>query len=295
MSKPWSNSSNNIIQTGSPGTEGYGRSAFGPPVDSGSGGTGIENTETLNTGNADDTLIGQGGIGGYGHKGAFFSIGIPYGHLEGHYAGQGGAGGTGIDNRGGLYTGNGKDTITGIGGAGGFGESGWFYYRSNYQGGSSSYSPMPSMGSPGGTGLSNSGTIDTGNGDDIVTGTAGKAGPMESVDPSPDILNSGTISTGNGDDIVRAITDSGSIGKIAGGGSIILGNGNDRIEGFGSQSVDGGKGFDTAILGIGYDKNLLSLGSTPNSIKIGEMLFKEVEQFVFAGGTYSLSSLQSSI
>lgn len=299
MSKPWSNGSNSIIKTGSTGTSGYGGSLMSPGVASGSGGTGLENIATLDTGNAGDTVIGEGGVGGYGFRGLYYSRDIAMGsppyeyiHIAVSPAGEGGAGGTGIDNRGVLSTGNGKDILTGLGGVGGFGESGGGYYQSSFF---SHHWFSPSVGSPGGTGIRNSGTIDTGNGDDIVTGTAGRPGPMQSVAPSPDILNAGKIDTGNGDDIVRAVTYTGSIGSITGGGSIILGNGNDRIEGFGSQSVDGGKGFDTAVLGIAYNKNLLSLGSTSNSIKIGEMLFNNVEQFVFAGGIYSLSTLQSSV
>lgn len=167
-----------------------------------------------------------------------------------------GIGSTGIFNSGTIDTGNGNDIITGIGV---------------------------------GVGISNarvSSYITTGNGNDIITGSGGVIG----------IQNLGTIDTGNGNDIVDAL-----IGGFNGGGTILLGNGDDLIRGsqanFGSgiaQKVDGGRGFDTAELGIDF-----SLGSLSRpdgfDIAIGRMYYKNVEMFVFNDVQYDLASLQSMV
>ena len=103
----------------------------------------------------------------------------------------------GIHNQGLINTGNGKDTIIAQGG--------------NLSGGAY------------GCGLYNIFTIDTGDGDDIITADAG-------------IDNRGTIDTGDGDDIITGISTlyygypiiAGS-GDFSNAGTIDTGNGNDSI------------------------------------------------------------------
>jgi hypothetical protein len=86
----------------------------------------------------------------------------------------------------------------------------------------------------------NSGTINTGNGNDTIT-CYGHYG----------IANMRSIDTGEGNDIVDALT-----GGFSGGGTILLGttnlgNGNDVIKGFGSGYFDGGLGTDKLLFGSG--------------------------------------------
>jgi hypothetical protein len=125
--------------------------------------------------------------------------------------------------------------------------------------------------------------VNTLSGDDTITGTGFFRG----------ISNSGTINTGNGNDIVDALT-----GGFFCGGTILLGNGDDLIRGsqnaFRSglaQKVDGGSGFDTAELGI--DFSLGNLSRTEGfDIAIGGMWYKNVELFIFNDVQYDLASLQ---
>ncbi|OKH39587.1 hypothetical protein NIES2119_04720 [[Phormidium ambiguum] IAM M-71] len=133
----------------------------------------------------------------------------------------------------------------------------------------------------GGKTIRNTGLIETGNGDDIINQNA-----LGSI-----IFNTGLITTGNGNDTVN-----GGIETLSGGaGSIDLGNGDDLIYGFWAQNVNGGRGFDTAKLGIAYDQTLLSVGSSFD-IQIGDMNFTNVEKFVFSTGeTFSLQNLQAQV
>ncbi|MDJ0595933.1 MAG: hypothetical protein QNJ72_39115 [Pleurocapsa sp. MO_226.B13] len=137
-------------------------------------------------------------------------------------------------------------------------------------------------------GIKNSGTIDMGPGRDSIAGESpGAAG----------IDNTGTIDTGAGKDTVDALTGTGGVGRFGGGGSIDLGVGRDLIRGFGEQIVDGGRGFDTAELGIDFDENQITLGSTaPTSIDItfdsATMSFTDVELFDFNGQEFALEQLQ---
>lgn len=133
----------------------------------------------------------------------------------------------------------------------------------------------------GGNTIINNNLITTGNGDDIINQNA-----LGSI-----IFNTGLITTGNGNDTVN-----GGIGILSGGaGTIDLGNGDDLIYGFWAQNVNGGRGFDTAELGIAYDQTLLSLGSSFD-IQIGNMNFTNVEKFVFSTGEiFSFQDLQMQI
>ncbi len=146
-------------------------------------------------------------------------------------------------------------------------------------------------------GITNLVTINTGNGDDSIIGT-NITGPEDDI---AGINNTGTIDTENGNDIVDALTGGlASFGLIPDPvgdeeiGRINLGRGDDLIRGFGEQIVDGGRGFDTAELGIDYDDDLLSLGSSFD-IKIGDMEFTDVELFDFNGEEFTLKELQEEV
>ena len=135
-------------------------------------------------------------------------------------------------------------------------------------------------------GIINEGTINTGKGNDDITGTGDLVG----------ISNSGMIETRNGKDTVDALT-----GGFDGGGTINLGRGKDLIQGFGEQSVFGGQGMDTAKLGIDFDTVQISPGDTATSINITSisdsttMAFTDVEKFDFNGDVFTLEDLQGEV
>jgi hypothetical protein len=137
------------------------------------------------------------------------------------------------------------------------------------------------------TGINNSGTINTGVGNDTISTISFSAGEFTYTG----INNSGTINTGAGKDTVDALT-----GGFDGGGRVNLGRGDDLIRGFGNQVVDGGKGCDTAELGIDYDEITLSnaLGSSIDiTFDSATMAFTDVELFVFNNDvTKTLQQLQ---
>jgi len=285
-------------------------------IATGDGAVGLFNQGgTLNTGNGKDTITGI--ATGPGTVGVFNNGGIiNTDNGEDLITGDGGV--VGVFNQSGtIDTGNGDDTITGTGLAGGI---------SNQQKGvintSSGNDLITATATTGGEfGFGNAivnqtgSTIDTGDGNDIISGISTIVSSIASVG----ILNGtgndvDTITTGNGDDIIigsgmtsgirnYSIIDTGKgsdtvdalAGGFDGGGSIYLGKGNDLIQGFGSQNVDGGKGFDTAELGIDYNQSLLFVGSSFD-IQIGNMNFTNVEQFVFSNGdTFSLQNLQAQV
>ena len=133
-------------------------------------------------------------------------------------------------------------------------------------------------GSGGIVGISNFGTIKTGEGNDTITGSGGVVG----------IDNFGIIDTGNGDDVIVGSTGSGAIN---------LGQGDDLIQGVSGQFVDGGPGFDTAELGIDYDENLISIGITgPTSIEVtsagSTISFDNLELWDFNGQEFTLEQIQ---
>jgi hypothetical protein len=147
-----------------------------------------------------------------------------------------------------MYTGDGNDTITGISTA------------------------------KNGIGLSNSNTytIDTGNGNDIIIGTA---------DTGVGILNEGTINTGNGNDSIIAE------GGFNGIGNVFLGNGKDYLKGFGSGNFNGGNGKDTLELISGSYTVGIS-GTTVNFTKGSSiMITSEFEKLIAGSRTYDFTSL----
>ena len=133
-------------------------------------------------------------------------------------------------------------------------------------------------------GIVNFGTLETGEGNDVITGSGGTVG----------ISNFGTIKTGEGND---TITGSGGVVGIDNSGRIETGNGDDVIQGISGQFVDGGPGFDTAELGIDYDENLISIGITgPTSIEVtfagSTTSFDNLELWDFNGQEFTLEQIQ---
>ncbi len=133
-------------------------------------------------------------------------------------------------------------------------------------------------------GIVNFGTLETGEGNDVITGSGGTVG----------ISNFGTIKTGEGND---TITGSGGVVGIDNSGRIETGNGDDVIQGISGQFVDGGPGFDTAELGIDYDENLISIGVTGStSIEVtfagSTTSFDNLELWDFNGQEFTLEQIQ---
>jgi len=133
------------------------------------------------------------------------------------------------------------------------------------------------MGTSGGNGIHNEGTIDTGDGNDIIriTGTAaygyGNSGK-------------GIINTGNGADSI--IID----GRFNDMGNVFLGNGKDYFKGFGKGNFHGGNGQDTLELVSGSYSIEISgtiVSFTKNSITMNT---SEFEKLIAGGTTYNFSS-----
>jgi hypothetical protein len=198
----------------------------------GNGGAGIAVTGLLDLGNGGDAAVGT----------SFFSL---KGN-GGNALGVGGRGGDGVvvKDGGRVISGNGDDFLYGNGGDGG-GALG--------------------LGGNGGNGFSIKGTgsqISTGNGDDCITGVAGGGGQAlgpdgedgfgiynnvgKVCDPCNDAITKYGIDMGRGDDTLNA-----AFGGFGGGGSIMMGKGDDVVYGFGYQIIDGGQGYDVLNLGDG--------------------------------------------
>ena len=115
-------------------------------------------------------------------------------------------------------------------------------------------------------GILNMGLIDTGGGDDTITGIHLKKTGMG-------ISNSGTIVMGDGDDLIDALT-----GGFSGDGYIDMGSGINTVMGIGDQTIDGG----------GNEKNKILLGAGKYQIvnQEGEGLYKSMGL-----GAFSISDL----
>lgn len=233
-------------------------------------GIGIDNDGTINTGTGNDTLSGNT----ISTSPAIFNNGGTINTGTGNDS-LSGDGYIGILNRGTINTGTGDDSIFGRGVAG-------INNVSTINTGTSN----DSIFGQGRSGIVNNGTINTGAGNDSISGQGTLSG----------ITNGGIINTGGGNDTVDALT-----GGFSSGGTIDLGVGRDLIRGFGAQVVeqivDGGRGFDTAELGIDFDENQITFGSTaPTSIDItfdsATMSFTDVESFDFNGQVFALEQLQ---
>jgi len=157
-----------------------------------------------------------------------------------------------------------------------------------------------------GTGIVNNGLIETGDGDDVITGTTAQG---------YGIVNGGIISTGNGNDLIIGIGDisrndiynygiintgNGDDSIIASGsfrsgfdnqGSVFLGNGKDYFKGFGSGNFNGGNGKDTLELTSGSYTVGIS-GTTVNFTKGDSiMITSEFEKLIAGNTIYNFASL----
>lgn len=92
-------------------------------------------------------------------------------------------------------------------------------------------------------GIYSEGTINTGAGNDAITGSVGGDGDgIFNIG----IFNNGTINTGAGNDTVDALQ-----GGFGGNGTINLGAGKDTLKGFGTGTFNGGDGTDRILFGEG--------------------------------------------
>ena len=233
--------------------------------ESGAGGTGIgiSNSDKLNTGKGEDTLIGTGTTGRNNEIGTKSSIGGT---------------GIGIQNikKAIITTGENNDTIKGS--------------AKSLEANTLAY------------GIFNDGIIDTGNGYDILTGQAtntigGTAygiygqGIIRTGDGNDKVIASSNINK-----VQQKVT-------IGGGIRFELGTGNDYFKGFGSAIVDGGKGFDTldvstfkrsevSVSGVISGKSLnpanITFNNNGNLITLSTTGF---ENFIFADSSFSYSRL----
>jgi hypothetical protein len=164
---------------------------------------GFYNSGTLNTDDGNDTITGIG----YAE--------LPYQ-------------GVGVYNIGIIETGNGNDRITGMSKSWGIQSLSGTINTGNdndtIMGIADSFVDFP------GTGISISNSIlDTGKGDDVITGSTNSGKGIENIQS--------TFNTGDGNDTIIGNSPSGGWG-IINGGSMDTGNGNDIITGNGASDVD---------------------------------------------------------
>lgn len=232
----------------------------------------------------------------------------------------------GINNYyGAIYTGDGDDIITGI-------MDGWGYGIQNYNAkaiidtgagkdtitakastyGIYNIDATINMGAGGDTitatggdtGIVNGGTINTGDGSDIITGTAtatdgsgyggifnngiintGNGNDIITGTGSPGIYNDGPINTGNGNDSIIAN------GGFNGMGNIFLGGQKDYLKGFGNGNFYGGDSKDTLELTSGT--YTIGISGTTVSFTKGSAIMhtSEFEKLIAGNQTYDFSSL----
>jgi hypothetical protein len=288
-------------------------------------GTGISNDGTLNTGDGNDIINGNGaGINsGIGNSG-YIDTGDDNDVITGI---NNGGDGDGITNYGGgtIDTGNGNDIITGI----------------------------ATFNSPSSKGIYNSATINTGNGNDSIISQGNsvnyggvflgngndsiivdtdlyyailsnlniiEAGDGNDIINTNVIYNEGVINTGNGDDSIIAdggfpglygiYNNGGNINTGDGNDIIIanegfesgpnssgawfLGEGEDYIKGFGSGDFYGGNGLDILELTPGsYTVGIWGEGGeSPIFTKGNQLMITSEFEILLAGGTvYDFASL----
>jgi hypothetical protein len=186
----------------------------------------VEGGVTANTLDGNDSITGNGYIGIHTYYGA-----IDTGNGDDSLTGVGLGGG--ISNvYGTIDTGNGNDSLIGISNAlnGGI----YNHFSSTIETGEGAdFIAGADIGARG-RGIVNYGTIDTGSGCDLlISGGEYYSNVIE---------NYGTIDTGAYDDMVIAT------GGFLGNGSVFLGLGDDILCGFGSGHFDGGSGIDVLML-----------------------------------------------
>ena len=129
-------------------------------------------------------------------------------------------------------------------------------------------------------GIFNDGTINTGDGNDRITGTGGDF---------YGIFNYGTIKTGDGNDIVDALE-----GGFDGDGTTYLDAGNDTLKGFGTGNFYGGAGTDKLFFGEGTyvisGSTVVFNGATMNVNQFEKIGGANGGLFTFQDGTLTVSS-----
>jgi hypothetical protein len=247
------------------------------------GGSAIQMIDSIiNTGDGDDIIMGKvsfdGITSGAITNGLDFSFSVDLSQIRLVDTGNGndtimGIGDTGISNFSNtIKTGEGNDVITGI--------------------------------SPNSLGILNNGTIDTGEGNDVITGisTSGGFGILNtgniSLGNGNDVIvgkgaiygiyNGGTIDTGNGADSI--IVEGGFEGSLD-RGNVFLGNGKDYFKGFGTGNFNGGNGQDTLELTPGSYTVGIS-GTAVNFTKGSTIMNTSEFEILIAGNTiYDFASL----
>jgi hypothetical protein len=216
--------------------------------------SGIHNIGTLNTGNGNDVILG------IRYKQEEYNSSFDNSYSYGIY-----------HQRGLIDTGDGDDIITG-------------FSKVSMSEGIYLYSGNPYSDDKGAT-------INTGNGNDTITGTGNRSGI--DISGSRSISNGSSIDTGNGNDIITGTGIDYGINFNSANNSIDTGKGDDIITGTGnwaigiyssSSYVNTGDGNDT-ITGIGYtfsiynkgtintgDGNDVIIGSSPNNSDDGFMI-----------------------
>jgi hypothetical protein len=235
----------------------------------------------FDTGNGNDRISGGGGDTGISNASFTFNTG------DGNDTIEGGAGANGIKNKGLINTGNGKDTII----AQASGESFFQGFETLY------------------AGLSNFSTIDTGEGEDVIT----VSGNIKNGVAIRALENFGFIGTGDGNDIITSIgviDNEGVINMGDGNDSIIanegfesgfnssgawfLGEGEDYIKGFGSGDFYGGNGNDTLELTPGtYTVGIWGEGGESTIFTKGNqlMITSEFEKLKVGNTLYDFTNL----
>lgn len=142
-----------------------------------------------------------------------------------------------------------------------------------------------------GTGIANSGSLNTGDGNDAIAGTGTGGNGGDNAGNNVGDGGSGDGGSGTG------------IANNRGGINIALGSGNDYFQGFGVATVDGGDGFDTldlrafnrselivsgVISGNTLNSANISFNNNGNSISLSTTGF---DKFIFADSSFCYSTL----
>jgi len=237
--------------------------------------SGIYNPGTLNTGEGDDTITAFGSDSGFINEAGTVNTGGGNDIITagGGYNYDSYGVGLSIWDGGTINTGNGEDSI--IISAGGFTNSGEVFLGEDNDsliaGGSRyNYDFLENFS------LENFNTIETGNGNDIITSYSA-------------IYNQGIINTGDGNDSI--IANDGFESGPNSSGAWFLGEGEDYINGFGSGDFYGGNGNDTLELTPGtYTVGIWDTSATftkDNQL----MITSEFEQLIAGGTTYNFANL----
>lgn len=239
------------------------------------GGSGISANKLI-TGDGNDSVTGGGGSGLNGGNGIDVGLLAAIGAIE-------------------IDTGSGNDDVNGIGGSGSFGRGGsGIYLPSDFtvagipEGlGSELYTGSGNDnvkgvgadgGSRGGDGIfiEALSTLYTGSGNDTIIGIGSRGSLADGygIYVGSHAGRSGTLATGAGNDTVNAVE-----GGFGGFGATSLGDGNDRLMGFGTGFFSGGDGIDQLRFGQG----VYSIDTEAQTITYDGVVMN-VKEFEFIGG-----------